>query len=165
MTQSGGSTFTILRSIVANAGTYSLLIRAQSGSITDNSNTFEFVLYSQCEPTGLALSPASVSVSILGPSASVTWSKSANNALCGTYTATATSTSNYNVVISGTTLTISSPNSAVVGNYSLTITVTRDARAQSGTVTLAIAVTPCVVTQLTFTVDPTSETLEVEYDT
>ena len=163
MTQSGGSTFTILRSIVANAGTYSLLIRAQVSSFTDDTNTFTFVLYS-CLPTGLALSPASVSVSILGPSASVTWSKSANNALCGTYTATATSTSNYNVVISGTTLTINSPNSAVVGNYSLTITVTRDARAQSGTVTLAIAVTPCVVTQLTFTVDPTSETLEVEYD-
>ena len=118
-----------------------------------------------CEPRNLVFLPNSISVSILGPSMSTIWSKDPTHTTCGSYSATFTSTTNFNFSASGTSLVVSSPSTAIIGNYSSLITVTRnDDITQKTTASLAISVTRCLVTALSFDLAPVSKEIRVGID-
>jgi len=74
------------------------------------------------------------------------------NALCGNYSMTAAASTNFAIAVSGWTLTINSPDiAAFVGPYSSTIKLQRDSQpGHQTTAPLAIAVTECMVTSLTW---------------
>ena len=96
-------------------------------SISALSLEFSLTIYS-CNQFSLTLTPSSVSVSILGPSVQVAASMTSVNALCGTYSLTAASSTNFAIKASGWTLAISSPDikNAFLGTYSSAILLTRD---------------------------------------
>ena len=136
----------------ATAGTYS----AQFKVTRDSNANFWYdkpitLIVSTCGPTGLALTPSIVYVSILGPTATSTWSMTANDASCGSYTASATSTNDYVINISGNTLTISAPATATQSTYTPAITISNADNSATGNINLSIRVWPCQATAFSYT--------------
>ena len=125
--QANGNTFNIVLNDPNNAGSYNFKILATEplSGLIDDSITFALVLY-YCQPASIILTPSSVTVSILGPSTTITWSKEATNAACGTYSALPASTNDFVITNNGNQITVSVPATATTGTYSPVVTVQRD---------------------------------------
>ena len=152
-------------SSAAAAGDYNFQVSCtDSVSGLVKQTTITLTLFN-CQPSGLSFSPNSSSISILGPSQSVTVAYPTLHSACGTYTLDFDPQFTWLVSKTGQTLTISAPKGTATQANSVLFTLKRDANStQLVQAALPITVTPCVVTSLSFTGAPTSSLLNVGID-
>ena len=118
-----------------------------------------------CQPTGLVFDPSLLTIKVLGPIHTTTWSFNSVYSACGSYILSVETAFALTVSISGAIISVSAPQTSL-GLFSPTLTLKRNMNAaQAITAALAVTITACKVTSFTFSQTPTaSTTLRVGID-